>query len=156
MFVPAFVALMLQLFIFRDSPIHVRHCDRQPRTILLAFLVLTVVYGIVTVLAATVPGVGPLFQGSGAVLIAMWTLLVLAGSRQEKAEGFRRAGLQIGNVKLGRRFVLGVVLFLILQALLNAVTGLGDFQGRMGRLYGVPIPAGAYPLASIVFFSRLP
>ncbi len=53
MLFPAFVALFLRLFAFKDSPIHFRRYRGRPRWILYGFLLLTVVYG------------GVLFAGGG-------------------------------------------------------------------------------------------
>jgi membrane protease YdiL (CAAX protease family) len=152
MFVPAFVALVLQLFIFKDSPIYFRKYKEKPRWILLGFLFLTLAYGAITVLVVTASGAGRVYQGVGTVLITLWTMLVLFVSGQSEVDAFKRAGLQLGDVKQGQRFVLSVVTFFIFQAMLNLGAGLGDFQGRVDQIYGVPIPGGLYPVALVVLF----
>jgi hypothetical protein len=48
MFFPAFSALILQLFLFRDTPIHIRDYQGKPRWILYSFLMLTVLYAVIT------------------------------------------------------------------------------------------------------------
>jgi len=152
MLVPAFVALALNLFAFKDSPIHFRTCPRKPLWILLGFLVLTVAYGVATLVAATFPGAARMLAGLGAVLISLWTLLILFTLRPGDGEAYRRAGLPLGDVKWGQRFVLGIILFFLVQAALNLAFGLGDLQGRAEQIYGVPIPAGLYPFALLVLF----
>jgi len=152
MFVPAFVALGLQMFLFKDSPIYFHRYKEKPRWILLGFLILTPVYGLLTVLAVTTSGAGQVVQGIGAVLMTLWTLLAIFIGGRSQSQAIQRAGLQLGNVKRGQRFVLGVVTFLILQAMLNLGFGLGDFQGRMDRIYGVPFPEGLYPVGLVILF----
>jgi membrane protease YdiL (CAAX protease family) len=142
MLAPAFVALVLQLFVFRDSAIHFRRYREKPRWILLGFLLLTPLYAVITVLALTVPGMGRVCPGVGALLITLWTLLVFLVRGRSDTGAFVRAGLGWGDFRQGPWFVLGIVAFLILQAVLNLATRLGDLQDASGRVYGLPIPSG--------------
>ena len=152
MFVPAFVALSLQLFVFKDSPIYFRRYKEKPRWILVGFLLLALIYGLVTVLAVVFPQAGRILQGIGTVLITLWTLLIFFVSGQSKAEAFERAGLRLGDVGQGQRFVLGIVVFFVLQAGLNLLLRLGELEGRADQIYGLPIPAGLYVPALVVLF----
>ena len=152
MLAPAFVALVLRLFVFRDSAIHFRRYREKPRWILLGFLLLTPVYGLIIVLAVTVPGAGTVCRGVGTVLITVWTLLIFFVKGHSEVDAFERAGIGLGDFGQGQRFVLGVVAFLLLQAILNLATGLGEFQAGTGRVYGLPAPGAAYPVALIVLF----
>jgi hypothetical protein len=76
MLCPAFVALILRLFVFKDSPVHFRRYRGNPRWILYGFLLLTVVYGTVTLIGVLVQGRSVVFQGVGNLLTTLWTLLV--------------------------------------------------------------------------------
>lgn len=155
MFVPAFVALFLQLFVFADSPITSRSCDRRLRVILLGFLVLTLLYGSITVLAVVAPDAANWCRGVGTLLITIWTLLVLSLGGKIASPVLDKSGLALGDVKLGRRFVAGIVVFLLLQAGLNLLLGLGEFRGILNRIYGVPVPEAAYPFVLIVLFASV-
>jgi hypothetical protein len=53
MFFPAFSALLLQLFVFKDSPLYFRTHKDKTRWVFYSFLLLTVLYGIITLLALT-------------------------------------------------------------------------------------------------------
>jgi len=152
MFFPAFVALILRLFVFKDSPIHFRRYQGKPRWILYGFLLLTMVYGIVTLIGVLVQGQSSVFQGVGNLLTTLWTLLVFFVAGQSSKEELEQAGLQLGDTDRGVKLVLGVVAFFALQAGLNLLLGLGQFQGQVERVYGIAVPEGLYPLALIVAF----
>jgi len=152
MLVPASVALSLQMFLFRDSPIHIsRLCDRAV-LVPLGFLGLTVLYGLVTILARAIPAQARLFAGLGNLLTTLWTLSLFWLYRQVGEEGFRRLGMPLGNRDRGFHFAVGVVLFLVAQAALNLTFRLGRFQGIRDRIYGIPIPAALYPFALVLAF----
>jgi membrane protease YdiL (CAAX protease family) len=152
MLFPAFVALILRLFVFKDSPVHFRRYQGKPRWILYSFLLLTVLYGIVTLIGILVQGQSAVFQGVGNLLTTLWTLLVLLVAGQSSKEDLEQAGLQLGDTDQGVKLVLGVVAFFALQAGLNLLLGLGQFQGQVERVYGIAVPEGVYPLALVVAF----
>jgi membrane protease YdiL (CAAX protease family) len=147
MFFPAAVALTLRLFVLADSPIHVRRYQGRPRWILLGLLLLTGIYGAVTLMALWTSLPSDLLRGLGSLLPTLWTLLVFFLAGQSTKEQLDRAGLQVGDTDWAVRFGLGVVVFFALQAGLNLLLGLGSFQGPVERVYGVPVPDGLYPLA---------
>jgi membrane protease YdiL (CAAX protease family) len=152
MFFPAFVALILRLFVFKDNPVHFRRYQGKPRWILYGFLLLTMVYGIITLIGVLVQGQSSVFQGVGNLLTTLWTLLVLFVAGQSSKKDLQQAGLQLGDTDRGVKLVLGVIVFFALQAGLNLLLGLGQFQGQVERVYGIAIPEGLYPLALIVAF----
>jgi membrane protease YdiL (CAAX protease family) len=152
MFFPAFVALILRLFVFRDSPIHVRRYRGKPRWILYGFFLLTIVYGVFTLTAIWVQGQSSVFRGVGNLLLTLWTLLIFFVAGQAGKEELEQAGLQLGDTDRGLRFVLAAVVFIVLQAGLNLLLGLGQFQGQVERVYGIAVPGGLYPLALLVAF----
>lgn len=147
MFVPASVAFALQLIAFRDSPIHLRRGWNRSLLIPLSFLVVTLLYGIVTLLAVGLPSQRNLFGSLGNLLTTLWTLALFAVYGQVGKAGFRRVGLPLGNIGQGFKIALGVVAFLLAQAALNLVFGLGTAPGVQGQVYGVAIPAALYPVA---------
>jgi membrane protease YdiL (CAAX protease family) len=152
MFFPAFVALILRLFVLRDSPIHFRRYGGKPRWILYGFLLLTIVYAVFTLTAIWFQGQSSVFRGVGNLLVTLWTLLIFFLAGQSSKEELKQAGLQLGDADRGLRFVLAAVVFIALQAGLNLLFGLGHFQGPVERVYGIAVPEGLYPLALIVAF----
>jgi len=152
MFFPAFVALVLRLFVFKDSHVYFQRYQGKPRWILYGFLLLTMVYEIVTLIGVLAQGQSAVFQGVGNLLTTLWTLLVLFVAGQSSKEEFEQVGLQLGDTDRGVKLVMGVVVFFALQAGLNLLLGLGQFQGQVERVYGIAVPEGSYPLALIVAF----
>jgi membrane protease YdiL (CAAX protease family) len=152
MFFPAFSALVLQIFVFRDSALYFRTYREKPCWIVYSFLLLTVLMVPVTLLALATQLDPRIWQGLGAILVMLWTLVVLYVYGQSDAESLKRIGLQLGDTTLGVRFIAGVVLFLLSQAALNWLFGLGEFPGIQERVGGVPVPEGLYPFALAAFF----
>lgn len=152
MLVPAFVALILRRFVFKDSQIHVSRFNEKPKWILLAFIPLTLVYlGIVT-LALFLPSLGRLLQGVGALVITLWSLLVIFVGGQSDSHSMHRAGLQLGDVRRGQVYIISIVAYLIIQSVLNLVFGFGALQGKADSIFGIPIPINLYVPALIVLF----
>ena len=60
--------------------------------------------------------------------------------------------MPLGDPGRGLRVAVGVVLFLLAQAALNLLLGLGDLQGIQERVYDVAIPSGLYPFAVVLAF----
>jgi membrane protease YdiL (CAAX protease family) len=152
MYFPAFSAIFLEMFVFKDSAIHFRTHKGETRWVLYGFLLLTALNGVVTALALTTDVRPLILQGVGAILVMQWTLLVFYVYGRSGEEGFGRVGLQLGNKDLGIRFIAGVVVFLLSQAALNWLLGLGDFVGVREEVAGVPVSGLLYPLALVVFF----
>ncbi len=152
MLVPAAVALSLQLFVFHDSPIHIRRFRERAVLIPVTFLCLTVLYGLATILALAIPGQARLHSGLANLLTTLWTLSLFWLYSQVGEGGFRGVGLPLGDRDRGFRFAVGVVVFLLSQAALNLLFGLGRLQGIRDRVYDIPIPAGLYPFALVLAF----
>ena len=149
MLIPAFVGLVIELFATRDSLIYFRTYKEKPRWVLCAYLVLTLLVGSILLLAAwtSLPTDGLVILGN--VLFILWTLLVIRLYRQSGEVAFRRAGLSLGDTQMGLRFVVGFVLFLLLQPLLNWIFGLGEPQGLQATIEGIPVPEPVYLLALV-------
>ncbi len=152
MLVPALVAIVLQMFFYKDSPIYYQTYKEKPRWIFLGFIILTILYGILTLCAVFNPESGQIFQGLGALLYTLWILGVFFIRSQSDEGAFERAGLKLGNMKIAQRFIGGILLFFLLQAGFNLIFKLGPFVGRAERIYGLPIPSSLYIPALIVLF----
>ncbi|MFO7742820.1 MAG: CPBP family intramembrane glutamic endopeptidase [Anaerolineae bacterium] len=103
-------------------------------------------------MALWIPGQPTVIQGMGSMLLTLWTLLFLLVMGQSSKEELEEAGLQIGDTDWGLRLPVGVVLFFALQAGLNLLLGLGQFQGPREQVYGVPVPENLYPLGLVAAF----
>lgn len=152
MFFPAFSALLLQMLVFKDSPLHFRTNKGETRWVGYSFLLLTILNGMITLLALTTSIRAIILQGVSGILVMQWTLLLFYVHGKCGAEGLERVGLPIGNTDRGVRFVAGVVVFLLTQAALNWAFGLGRFPGLQEEVGGVPVAGGLYPLALLALF----
>jgi membrane protease YdiL (CAAX protease family) len=152
MFFPAFSALILQIFIFKDSSIYYRTNKDKTLWIFYSFLILTVLNLLVNVLVLTTQIRVLILQGISGILVMLWTLNIFYLYGKCGPEGFRRVGLQLGKIDLGIRFILGVVLFLLSQIVLNWLFRLGKFPGILRNVGGIPVPEGLYPVACVAFF----
>jgi membrane protease YdiL (CAAX protease family) len=152
MFFPAFSALLLQIFVFKDSILYFRVYKEKTRWVFYSFLLLTVFIGLITLLALTTQLRTMILQGIGGILVTLWTFVVFYIYGKCGAESFQCAGLQLGNKGLGVRFIAGVVVFLLSQAALNWLFGLGKFPGILDNVGGVPVTSGLYPFALFAFF----
>jgi membrane protease YdiL (CAAX protease family) len=152
MFFPAFSALILQIFVFKDSSLYYRRNKDKTRWIFYSFLILTVLNVLVNVLALITQFRVLILQGISGILVMLWTLLIFYFYGKSGPEGFQKVGLQLGKIDLGVRFILGVILFLFSQAVLNWLFGLGKFPGNLHNIGGIPTPDGLYPVALIAFF----
>lgn len=76
MFFPAFVAIILRLFVFKDSLVHYKRYRGKPRWILYGFLLLTLLYACVLVVEVSSQSVSVLLRGGGNLLMTLWVLSV--------------------------------------------------------------------------------
>lgn len=123
MLIPATVAIVLQLFVFRDSPIY--HLNERPRWFFYVFLAFGGLYVALAVGALFVPG--KLYQTVSAVilqllLVGMLIFLMLLRLFSGK-DSFRRAGLS------GGKFWYYLTFGLLIGALYAAMTGLNALLG---------------------------
>lgn len=152
MFVPALVAICLRLFIFRDSPIHRRDHAGRPAWILRWFLVLFLFQIGSACMAVATRAPGWLVGGVATWSMIIWTLVFIQLYRRHGEESFARAGLQLGKVDIGFRLALGVVVFLVIQGVLDLSLGLG--RNILGTFPGVdvPVPEGSEPVILVIAF----
>ncbi len=152
MLIPAGVALALQTLVWRDTPLYLSRLGGWVRLVILAYIGLAAVGMALQLLSqASVPM--PVLSAIGQASLVGWTLLVLEGYKREGEDSFAGAGLQLGNRNVGARFILGAILFLLAQALFNAIFQRGQMQGVQECIAGVSIPRPLYPLALAGYLS---
>lgn len=150
MFVPALVAVLLRLFVYRDSPIHHRRYRDAPARVFHGFLLLFLVQ-IGAAAMALVPEIpGWIVRGTATWSMILWTLYFIRLYRKTGEERFAGAGLQLGRVSFGFVLALAVILFLAVQAALDLLFGTGE--SILGRIPGlqVPVPEGSEPIILLV------
>jgi membrane protease YdiL (CAAX protease family) len=143
MLLPAFSAIVLGLFFFPESPIYRRRPAGRGRWFYYYFLLLTVIYAVGAVGVWLAPAQGTITQVAAIAvqLLAFLGLLVLVVLRIAAGrEAMARVWLAGGNWRYWLIFGLGVVAYYVLQAVLNAYTGLGG-----ASLVPLPAPPGLSP-----------
>ncbi len=139
MLLPAFSAIVLGLFFFRESPLYYKRPAGRSRWFYYYYLLVSLIYALgalsiwispsqrlITILS-TVP-----------LILAILGLVILIALRIASGrEAMARVWLAWGNWRYWLVFALAIVAFFILQAALNAVTGLGGKS-----LAALPSPPG--------------
>ena len=143
MLLPAFSAIVLGLFFFPESPIYHSQPAGRGRWFYYYFLVLTVIFALAALWVSLAPGNASLTAASITVqLLALLGLIFLIVLRFTAGrEAMARVWLTWGNWRYWLLFGLAVVAYYVLQAVLNAVTGLGGATLSPAS----PAPAGLSP-----------
>lgn len=128
MLLPAFSAILLSLFFFKNSPISLRGDRRLPRNMIwfcFFFLAYTGIYLVLVLWGLVVPEQA-ILASSIAGFINMFGLLVLIALRGfGSAESFAAARLGGGKLRDWILYGMAFILFYALQTLLNAAFHLG-------------------------------
>lgn len=143
MLLPAFCAILLGLFIFRDNPLfRLRTARERPRWFFYYYLAYTLIYAVIgglSLVAAdttTLTIVGGLAQGLTLLGLVLLIALRLASGR----EAYARAGLAGGRLIYWVLFGIGFVLFYVAQTALNILFHLGEPVDIAQFLAGLPAP----------------
>ena len=127
MFIPAFVAIALQRYAFKDSPIYFRTYKGRPRWFFTFYLLLTLLVAALVGLITVQPDLYPAPVASLASLLWIISLVVLVVVRFASGkEAFQRAGLSGGKWYAWLLVWLGIVAYLVIQVLLNIAFNLGE------------------------------
>jgi membrane protease YdiL (CAAX protease family) len=149
MLVPAFVAICIEVFWAKDSKIYFRKYHEKPRLIFLAYLLITLLLGVITIVALTTQIIPEGLRFASNILFVLWPLLVIRLYKTHGEDSFKRAGLQLGDTQQGVKFIIGVVIFLLVQSALNGVLNLGQFKGVQDHIYGIQIPEIYFPVVLV-------
>ena len=129
MMIPAFSAILLGLFCFPESPIYHRRPARRGRWFYYFFLLLTVIFTPFALGALLAPANGTitLVTAYASLLLSILGLLALILLRFTAGrQAMARVGLSWGNWRYWLIFGLAFVAYYVLQAVFNAVFGLGS------------------------------
>ena len=139
MLLPAFSAIVLGMFFFPESPIYHGKPVGRGRWFYYYFLVLTAIYALGALGVWLAPEQGTLALAVAIPqLLAFLGLLVLIVLRfLAGRESMARVWLTWGNWRYWLLFGLAIVAFYILQAVFNAIFGMG--QGHLAPGVGAPL-----------------
>ena len=127
MMMPAFSAILLGLFFLPSSPIYHRRPAGRGRWFYYLFLLFTVIMALTSLGTLLAPEAMPPVIAYAPLLVSALGLLVLVVLRFVAGrEAMARVWLAWGNWRYWLLFGLGFVAYYLLQAALNAFTGLGS------------------------------
>jgi membrane protease YdiL (CAAX protease family) len=127
MLIPAFSAILLGLFFFKDSPIYFRTFRERARWFLIFFLIYTVLYAVLAGLSVSATEETQVVISAVSSSLTLLALLVLISARGfSSKEAFAQANMRGGRFRDWVGWGLAFVLFYALQTALNALFRLGQ------------------------------
>jgi membrane protease YdiL (CAAX protease family) len=146
MMMPAFAALLLGVFFFKESPVYYKTNRTASRWFIYYYFLMTAVYLAAAVVGSIQPALAMTLSGS--LLLFSLIGLVLLGVLRWRGgpQSFAGAGMAFGKIRLWLLYGLAMVLFYGLQALLNYVFKLGTLVD-ITRMYPAEAVAAMPPAA---------
>jgi len=126
MLIPAYIAIFLQRYVFKDSPLYLRTYHERPRWFFTFYIIFTLFFTALVILITLKPELYPVPLASLimiALVISLVTLLVIRFASGKEA--FQRAGLSGGKWYLWPLVWFVVIVYLVFQVLLNVIADLG-------------------------------
>ena len=169
MLLPAFCAILLSLFVFRDSPIYRKNYlatmqpeDEQvesgqqrgrkvfgPRWFFYAYLIFTLIYAVMGILVLALPAQATTISAVGGGTNILMLLILIVIRTLSGKQAFERAGLRGGKPLHWLLYGLAFVLFYGLSTALNAALSLGQpsdpaalLEAMSGGQQSVDMPLG--------------
>ncbi len=152
MLTPAFAAIFFSVFVDKQSDIYYKTHKDKTEWIFLSFMILTILYAVNIILALSIPELKTVFQGSGSLLMTLWTLNIFFIFGKTGKKQFEAAGLSLENLDKGFKYISFVLLFFLLQVIMEFTAGTGAFAGISDKIYGIPLPPVLYYPALALFF----
>ncbi len=150
MLIPAFSALVLMMFAWKSSPIHVSHHREKPRFFLYVYLGLVVVFGGLSLWGLLDPGAVTLVAAlsGGANMLALMALVTVRMiSDHEEFETARMVG---GKIRDWLLWGLGFILFYSAGTALNALFNLGQKPEIAEIMTQLQVPVEISPTAFFI------
>jgi membrane protease YdiL (CAAX protease family) len=156
MLMPAFAALLLGMFFFKESPIYYRTNHTASRWFIYYYFLMTFAFLAVSVLALVQPAQGLALSVYLGPFSMIGLLLLLVLRWRGGPQAFAGAGMAGGNWRIWLWYGLGVILFCAVETLLNYVFKLGQ-PGDPAALYPPGSTASLPPMALLgaTFFSMV-
>jgi membrane protease YdiL (CAAX protease family) len=148
MLMPAFSALLLGVFFFKDSLVYYRTNRTASRWFIYYYFLMTIAYlaGVIAVLAQ--PALISTISQSLLLFSVVGLVLLLVLRWRGGPQSFAGAGMAFGSIRIWLLYGLGLVLFYGLETLLNYVFKMGTLAD-VTKLYP-PEAAAAMPPAALL------
>lgn len=143
MLIPAFVAICLQRYVFKDSPLYRKNFQGRARWFFGLYIIFTLLFAGLVVLISLQPDLYPVPLASVVMALLVIFMIVLIVIRVLSGKkGFQQAGLSGGKWWTWLLVWLVVMGYVGLQTLLNAVFGLGFTPelNDMAAAVGMDVP----------------
>jgi membrane protease YdiL (CAAX protease family) len=141
MLLPAFSAILLGMFVFKDSPIHIKTNRSRSRWFTWYFLFFTLLYTAAVVVMFILPALVTAVSSVMMLPSLIGLILVIVLRATGGKETFKSIGMAGGRPMLWLLLGLGVVAFFGLQALLNWLFRLGH-PADLSALFAQMPPTG--------------
>jgi membrane protease YdiL (CAAX protease family) len=146
MLVPAFFAILLSVFFFKNKAIYFRNFHERPRWFFYFYLAFTLLYVAMLALVFVAPEQAGIASAITSSLSLLGLLVLIALRAFSGREAFARAGLKGGRFKDWLLYGLAFVLFYAAQSGLNALFGLGQAVDPLQAMQSLGgNPAGMSP-----------
>ena len=156
MLLPAFAALLLGMFFFKESPVYYKTNRTASRWFIYYYFFMTLAYLAVAVLGLVQPAQGLAFGGYLLLLSVIGLVLLLVLRWRGGPQAFAGAGMAGGNWRIWLLYGLGVILFCAVETLLNYVFKLGK-PADLAALYPPGSVASVPPMVLLAsaFFNAV-
>lgn len=146
MLLPAFSAMVLGAFFFKESPIYFRTNRRTSRWFVYYFMLLTVLYLIGAVAVLIWPEQTAILSSLLLVPSVLGLILIIVLRLVGGKDSFAGAGMGGGKARIWLFYGVGIVAYYGLQTLLNFVFRMGevvDIAAAFPQMAAANLPAGA-------------
>ncbi len=148
MLMPAFSALLLGVFFFKQSPVYYRTHRTASRWFIYYYFLMTLGYVAAAIAALVRPSLVTALSGNLLLFSVVGLVLLLVLRWRGGPQSFAGVGMAFGRIRLWLLFGLGLVLFYGLETLLNYVFKLGTLAD-ITKLYP-PGAAQAMPQGALL------
>jgi uncharacterized protein len=126
MLMPAFSALVLGMFFFKESPVYYKTNRTTSRWFIYYYFFMTFAYLAAAILGLLRPAQGLMLSSSLLILSVIGLLLLVVLRWRGGPQSFAAAGMAFGRIRIWLLYGLGVVLFCAVETLLNYFLKLGQ------------------------------
>jgi uncharacterized protein len=137
MLMPAFAAMLLGMFFFKESPIYYQTNHSASRWFIYYYFLMTLAYLAAAVVGSIQPALSRTLSGSLLIFSLVGLVLLLVLRWRGGPQSFAGVGMAFGKIRIWLLYGLAMVLFFGLETLLNYVFKFGTLAD-VTRLY----PAG--------------